>query len=131
MTCTVRSRWAWLLIAVGTFGLGSWAQAQSPAVQSAQTSGLVTAAPVSALVAPAGGGIQGQNIFEVKQDANLDPNYAKQTNAERSKVQPGNNAPMWRQVGAGATGHSSLPLSQAPEAGNLIQSFVQIGRAHV
>ena len=125
MTCTVRSRWAWLLIAVGTFGLGSWAQAQTPSVKSAQTSGLVTPAPAPALAAPAGGGIQGQNIFEVKPDANLDPNYAKQTNAERSKVQPGNNAPMWRQVGAGATGHSSLPLSQAPEAGNLIQSFVQ------
>jgi formate dehydrogenase subunit gamma len=40
-------------------------------------------------------------------------------------VQPGNNAPMWRQVGAGATGFSSLPHSQAPEAGNLIQPFVQ------
>jgi formate dehydrogenase subunit gamma len=32
---------------------------------------------------------------------------------------------MWRQVGAGANGYSSLPASQAPEAGNLIQPFVQ------
>ena len=48
-----------------------------------------------------------------------------QTNGERAKVQPGNNAPMWRQVGAGVTGYSSLPKSQAPEAGNLIQPFVQ------
>jgi formate dehydrogenase subunit gamma len=71
------------------------------------------------------GGIQGQNIFEVKPDASSEPGYDKQTNAERAKVQPGNNAPMWRQVGAGITGTSSLPKSQAPEAGNLIQSFVQ------
>jgi formate dehydrogenase subunit gamma len=32
---------------------------------------------------------------------------------------------MWRQVGSGVTGYSSLPTSQAPEAGNLIQPFVQ------
>ena len=70
-------------------------------------------------------GVQGQNIFEVKPDANTLPGYAEQTNAERAKVQPGNNAPMWRQVGSGVTGTSSLPLSQAPEAGNLIQPFVQ------
>ena len=69
--------------------------------------------------------IQSQNIMDVKPDASSDPDYAKQTNAERAKVQPGNNAPMWRQVGAGVTGYSSLPASQAPEAGNLIQPFVQ------
>ena len=60
--------------------------------------------------------------MDVKPDASADPGYAKQTNGERDKVQPGNNAPMWRQVGAGATGYSSLPT---PEAGNLIQPFVQ------
>ena len=75
---------------------------------------------------PAGtSGIQSTNIFEVKPEASADPGYTTQTNAERGKVQPGNNAPMWRQVGAGATGFSSLPKSQAPEAGNLIQPFVQ------
>jgi formate dehydrogenase subunit gamma len=71
------------------------------------------------------GGIQSQNIMDVKPDASSDPGYAQQTNAERAKVQPGNNAPMWRQVGAGVTGYSSLPKSQATEAGNLIQPFVQ------
>jgi formate dehydrogenase subunit gamma len=71
------------------------------------------------------GGIQGQNIFEVKPDASEAPGYANQTNGERARVQPGNNAPMWRQVGEGVTGYSSLPKSQAPEAGNLIQPFVQ------
>ncbi len=76
--------------------------------------------------APAGtGGIQSQNIMDVRPDASSDPGYAQQSNAERAKVQPGNNAPMWRQVGAGVTGYSSLPKSQAPEAGNLIQPFVQ------
>jgi len=76
-------------------------------------------------VAAKSGGIQGQNIFEVRPDASEDPGYAQQSNAERASVQPGNNAPMWRQVGNGVTGYSSLPKSQAPEAGNLIQPFVQ------
>lgn len=101
----------WLALSCGT------AVAQAPA-----------AAPV--VSAPAGAaagatGIQSQNIFEVKPDASTEPGYATQTNAERAQVQPRNNAPMWRQVGAGVTGYSSLPLSQAPEAGNLIQPFVQ------
>ncbi len=69
--------------------------------------------------------IQSANIMDVQPDASTDPNYAKQTNGERSKVQPGNNAPVWRQVGGGVTGTSSLPKSEAPEAGNLIQPFVQ------
>ena len=98
-----------------------WANAQVPA---ASPSTVPAVAPATA-VAPAAGGIQSQNIFEVKPDANLDPKYAAQTNAERAKVQPGNNAPMWRQVGSGVTGFSSLPKSEAPEAGNLIQPFVQ------
>jgi len=82
------------------------------------------ASPAQAAPAPAGG-IKGQNIFEVKPDASQEPGYATQTNAERAAVQPGNNAPMWRQVGAGVTGYSSLPKTEAPEAGNLIQPFVQ------
>jgi len=86
-------------------------------------------APAVVLPAPeapaAAAGIQGQNIFEVKPDASEAPGYAAQTNGERARVQPGNNAPMWRQVGEGVTGYSSLPKSQAPEAGNLIQPFVQ------
>jgi formate dehydrogenase subunit gamma len=83
------------------------------------------AAPAATPAPAESGGIKSQNIFEVKPDANLDPNYAKQSNAERNKVQPGNNAPVWRQVGQGATGYTSLPYSQAPEAGNMIQKFVQ------
>ncbi len=83
------------------------------------------AAPAKTAVAASTSGIQSSNIFEIKPEASADPGYTTQTNAERGKVQPGNNAPMWRQVGAGTTGFSSLPKSQAPEAGNLIQPFVQ------
>src|SRR6476661_8923606 len=82
-------------------------------------------APQSAAEVPAPAGIRGQNIFEVKPDASADPKYLEQTNGERMKVQPGNNAPMWRKVGNGVTGYSSLPKSEAPEAGNLIQPTVQ------
>ena len=66
--------------------------------------------------------VQSQNILEAKPDASTEPGYAAQSNAERAKVQPGNNAPMWRQVGSGVSGYSSLPT---PEAGNLIQPSVQ------
>lgn len=69
-------------------------------------------------------GVQSANIFDVKPEASEQPGYATQTNGERAKVQPGNNAPMWRQVGSGVTGYSSLPVTQAPEAGNLIQATV-------
>jgi formate dehydrogenase subunit gamma len=75
------------------------------------------------------GGIQSQNILdvkpEVKPDASSDPKYMQQSNAERNRVQPGNNAPMWRGVAAGLEGFTTLPKSQAPEAGVLIQAPVQ------
>jgi formate dehydrogenase subunit gamma len=109
-----RARTAIFFIAASLAGL---ACAQAPAAQ--------PATPAPATAPAAAGGIQGQNIFEVKPEASADPNYAKQTNGERAKVQPGNNAPIWRQVGEGVTGYSSLPKSEAPEAGNLIQPFVQ------
>lgn len=90
---------------------------------------VVLLAPAAAQqAAPVGGGlggIQSANIFEVKPDADQQPGYAEQSNAERAKVQPGNNAPIWRQVNSGEPGYSSLPRSQAPEAGVLIQGFVQ------
>ncbi len=76
----------------------------------------------AAVGAPA---VHSQNIKDLKPDAADVPGYAEQTNGERAKAQPGNNAPMWRQVGSGVTGYSSLPLKEAPEAGNLIQPFVQ------
>lgn len=74
-------------------------------------------------------GIQSQNILdvkpEVKRDASSDPAYFEQNNAQRNAVQPGNNAPMWRGVAAGLEGTTSLPRSQAPEAGILIQAQVR------
>ncbi len=102
------------------------AQSQS---QPPSASGTVTPAPAAAAPAPDGagsaGGIRSQNIFEVKPEASAQPGYLEQSNGERMKVQPGNNAPMWRQVGQGVNGYSSLPASEAPEAGNLIQPIVQ------
>ncbi len=69
--------------------------------------------------------VKSVNIQDVKPDASDAAGYAEQTNAERAKVQPGNNAPMWRDVGKGVAGYSSLPKSEAPEAGVLIQPFVE------
>jgi formate dehydrogenase subunit gamma len=83
------------------------------------------AAPTVQSAATDSAAIKSQNIFEVKPDASQQPGYAKQTNGERARVQPGNNAPMWRQVGSGVAGYSSLPKSEAPEAGVLIQPYVQ------
>lgn len=104
--------WGLALVMAGSLGL---TQAQT-----------APAAPAPAdAPPPAVAGVKGANIFEIAPDASNDPGYAEQTNAQRKQVQPGNNAPMWRDVGRGVTGYSSLPLSQAPEAGNLIQPFVQ------
>jgi len=103
----LRLIFAMLLLA---FGLSGWVTAQAQPV-----------APDAAKPAA----VQSANIMDVQSEASADPGYAQQSNGERSKVQPGNNAPMWRQVGSGTTGTSSLPKSEAPEAGNLIQPFVQ------
>jgi formate dehydrogenase subunit gamma len=100
--------------------LGAAAQTVAPAA--------TTAAPAAAAApAPADNslGVKSANIFQIAPGADADPKYKDQTNAERGQVQPGNNAPMWRAVGQGVTGYTSLPKSQAPEAGNLIQPFVQ------
>lgn len=113
-----------LAVALSVGATGVLAQEGSPSAAPAPAA----EAPAAAVPAPATasmGGIQSQNIFEVKPDASAMPGYAEQTNAERAKVQPRNNAPMWRKVGEGVTGYSSLPKSQAPEAGNLIQPFAQ------
>src|SRR5665647_121478 len=82
-------------------------------------------APVAAAAPTDAGAIKSQNILDVKPDASAEPGYVNQSNGERAKVQPGNNAPMWRQVGSGVEGYSSLPKSTAPEAGVLVQPFVQ------
>ena len=92
---------------------------------SAQTAAPADAVTRAAAPADAVAGVKSVNIFQIAPGADTDPRYKDQSNAERGQVQPGNNAPMWRQVGQGVTGYSSLPLSQAPEAGNLIQKFVQ------
>jgi formate dehydrogenase subunit gamma len=118
------------LLLAAALGFGAGAFAQQPA-QQGQGSG-TQPAPARVLDDPAPaapGGIQGQNIFdvkpEVKPDADKDAGYMEQNNAQRNAVQPGNNAPMWRQVQRGLEGFTSLPRSQAPEAGVLIQGQVR------
>ena len=108
-----RAGLAALLLGLGA--VSAWAQAPKPVPDDP--------APASQQAAPAGqGGIKSQNIFDIRPDADTDPNYAGQSNAERRKVQPGNNAPMWHDVSKGVTGQTMLPY---PEYGNLIQGFVQ------
>jgi formate dehydrogenase subunit gamma len=75
--------------------------------------------------APTLGGIQSQNILEVKPDASSDPNYMKQSNGERNRVQPGNNAPMYRDIQRGAEGFTNYPKDKYPEMGVLIQPPVK------
>jgi formate dehydrogenase subunit gamma len=122
---------ATLLLAFGLCSIaaaqvaGKVVDAPPAAAAPAAATATVPATAAAAVAAPPAGAIQGQNIFDVKPDASSDPKYMSQTNGERAKVQPGNNAPMWRAVGAGVTGYSSLPVREAPEAGNLIQPFVQ------
>ena len=99
--------WSAALLALSA----GWANAQALKVEPAQDD----PAPAGA-AAPANGqvgGIRGANIFEIAPDASKDPKYTEQTNAERGKVQPGNNAPMWRDVGKGVTGYSSLPYAES------------------
>ncbi|MDM7941217.1 MAG: formate dehydrogenase subunit gamma [Hydrogenophaga sp.] len=108
-------------LAAALFAMGAGvAHAQAPASAPAQDDPAPPA--VSAPAATQQGGIRSANIFEIAPDASTDPKYSEQTNAERGRVQPGNNAPMWRDVAKGVTGYSSLP---DPEAGNMIQGFVQ------
>ena len=110
-----------LSIGLALWTLGAVAQTQAPA--SAAPPAASSAAPAAA--ADNSLGVKSANIFQIAPGADADPKYKDQTNAERGQVQPGNNAPMWRAVGQGVTGYTSLPISQAPEAGNLIQPFVQ------
>ena len=93
---TIRTFTAAVLL---TLGLGVQAQTA--------TAPPPPAAPAEATV----GGVKSANIFEIAPDASADPNYARQNNGERAKVQPGNNAPVWRQVSGGVTGYSSLPAA--------------------
>ncbi|WP_302175206.1 formate dehydrogenase subunit gamma [uncultured Hydrogenophaga sp.] len=117
MSISMTSLWRSLLVASAlVLGAGS-ASAQTLKVDPAD------AAPAAAPAPAQQGGIKGANIFEIAPDADKDPNYANQTNAERKQVQPGNNAPMWRDLGqGGVTGTTSLPYL---EYGNLVQGFVQ------
>ncbi|MEC4718950.1 formate dehydrogenase subunit gamma [Noviherbaspirillum sp. CPCC 100848] len=80
----------------------------------AQEAKTPVAAPASAAAAPAA---QAQTPLNVE---SID--ILKQNQAERSLTQPGNNAPVWRQVKEGTNHYTSLP---GPEMGVLIQPKAQ------
>ena len=114
-----------------TFGAAGYALAQSSTASPGGAAGSTTTTPAPATkqsqddlppALPGAGGIQSQNIFEVKPDADKDKGYMQQNTGQRNAVQPGNNSPMWRDVKSGVTGYSSLPYA---ESGNLIQGQVQ------
>jgi len=112
-----------LLAALPALAQSSPQQAQGPVTQAAPAKSMEDLPP------PQSGGIQGQNIFdvkpEVKPDASSAPDYLQQNNGQRNKVQPGNNAPMYRDVQKGIEGFTNYPRDTYPEAGVLIQPPVQ------
>jgi formate dehydrogenase subunit gamma len=110
---------------VGLFASLACAFAMAQAVGPSQSSGPKHDEPPPAGAVPGTGGIQSQNILdvkpEVKPDASSDPKYMQQSNGERNRVQPGNNAPMYRDIARGVEGWTSYPRDQYPEMGVLIQ----------
>jgi formate dehydrogenase subunit gamma len=112
-----------LLACLPALAQSSAQQAQGPVTQAAPAKSMEDLPP------PQAGGIQGQNIFdvkpEVKPDASSAPDYLQQSNGQRGKVQPGNNAPMYRDVQKGIEGFTNYPRDTYPEAGVLIQPPVQ------
>jgi formate dehydrogenase subunit gamma len=112
-----------LLAALPSVARAPAQQGQGAATQAAPAKSMEDLPP------PQAGGIQGQNIFdvkpEVKPDASSAPDYLQQNNGQRNKVQPGNNAPMYRDVQKGFEGFTNYPKDTYPEAGVLIQPPVQ------
>lgn len=73
-----------------------------------------TEAPARAATAPAASGLPNVDSADIR--------YLEQNQAERSQVQPGNMAPVYRQIKEGTNNYSSLP---ALESGVLIQPKAQ------
>ena len=82
----------------------------------AQTANAKQEAPAAATPAPA---TAPQGLPDVQSD---DIRYLDQNQAERTRVQPGNMAPVYRQIKEGTNNYSSLP---ALESGVLIQPHAQ------
>ena len=102
-----------VLMGAVIFGAALSVSAQTPATSAKPASADTKVTATEASKADAMG-VKSANIFSIAPDANTDPKYADQNNGERDKVQPGNNAPMWRQVGAGVNG-STLSLIHISE----------------
>ncbi|AQV95323.1 formate dehydrogenase subunit gamma [Cupriavidus necator] len=111
--------WGWLaagaLAALAMAGTGASASAQT-AASAPQAAGAAadTNNPATHPVQPFAG-IASENIFNVPR---RDIAAEAQSQQARTKEQPGNNAPVWREVNSDQAHYSSLP---AKEAGVLIQ----------
>ncbi len=101
---------------LGAGGLAIAAQPEPAAAPAAAPAAETIAAPGAVLPA-----VRSADILTL-QDASQQPGYAEQSNAERARVQPGNNAPHWRAVGQGVSGTVNMPY---PEYDTLIQPSVQ------
>ncbi|HVZ45457.1 MAG TPA: formate dehydrogenase subunit gamma [Ramlibacter sp.] len=124
-----------LVLAVA--GSSAFAQAAAQGQSSAEKPAPAASKIVPEDIVPgqaAPGGIQSQNIFdvkpEVKRDAPSDPGYLQQNNGQRNRVQPGNNSPAWRGVHAGQEGFTNYPRDTYPEAGVAIQPQVRYPGSH-
>lgn len=112
-----------------TYGWRAWFAAAALAVLALASGGVAAQAPASApQAAPAAdannpathpvqpfAGVASENIFNVPRRDIADEARSQQ---QRSVTQPGNNAPVWREVNSDQAHYSSLP---AKEAGVLIQ----------
>ena len=104
--------WKHLVMAVLLGGVAALASAQQPA-----TAPAANTAPVNPAVQPAQpfSNIVSENVFDLQK---RDLAKEAQDQAARRATQPGNNAPVWREVNSDQAHYASIP---GLEAGVLIQ----------
>lgn len=113
-------RWLAMLAVALAAGTSLAADAPAPRQQGAAAQ-VASSAPGSMAPAAAGGTPAVGATGGAPRVESVD--ILNQNQAERSRDQPGNNAPVWRKVVAGEAHYSSLPY---PEAGVLIQPKAQL-----
>lgn len=112
-TCHWRAWFGAAMLVAGMLASGGAVQAQAPA-SAPQAAQADTNNPATHPVQPFAG-VASENIFNVPR---RDIATEARSQQQRSVTQPGNNAPVWREVNSDQAHYSSLP---AKEAGVLIQ----------
>ncbi len=107
----------WLATLAMALAAGTSLAADAPASASAAGAGAASAA------SPDGGAGTAAAAPSVAAPRVESIDILRQNQAERTRDQPGNNAPVWRKVVAGEANYSSLPY---PESGVLIQPKAQL-----